>query len=82
VLARGECYASSPPPRAPSLRFPRLPRATRYETVVFSWIEYPDKATRDAAAEKMSADPEAMQTEMPFDSSRMFWGCFQPVVDE
>ena len=63
----------------------RLFRATQAkddETVVFSWIEYPDKATRDAANEKMSADPEAMQMEMPFDSSRMFWGGFQPVLDK
>ena len=52
------------------------------EAVVFSWIEYPDKATRDAANETMSADPEAMQMEMPFDGRRMFWGGFQPVLDE
>jgi uncharacterized protein YbaA (DUF1428 family) len=43
---------------------------------------YPDKATRDAANEKMSADPEAMQMEMPFDGQRMFWGGFQPVLHE
>jgi uncharacterized protein YbaA (DUF1428 family) len=30
----------------------------------------------------MSADPEAMEMEMPFDCSRMFWGGFQPVLDE
>jgi uncharacterized protein YbaA (DUF1428 family) len=30
----------------------------------------------------MSADPEATQMEMPFDGSRMFWGGFQPVLDE
>jgi uncharacterized protein YbaA (DUF1428 family) len=35
-----------------------------------------------AANEKMSADPEAMEMEMPFDCSRMFWGGFQPVLDE
>ena len=27
------------------------------ETVVFSWFEYPDKATRDDANEKMMSDP-------------------------
>jgi uncharacterized protein YbaA (DUF1428 family) len=62
--------------------FFRATQAKDDETVVFSWIEYPDKATRDAANEKMSADPEAMDMEMPFDSSRMFWGGFQPVLDE
>jgi uncharacterized protein YbaA (DUF1428 family) len=30
----------------------------------------------------MSADPEAMEMEMPFDGGRMFWGGFQPVLDE
>jgi uncharacterized protein YbaA (DUF1428 family) len=60
----------------------RATQAKDAETVVFSWIEYPDKATRDAANEKMSADPGAMQMEMPFDGSRMFWGGFQPVLDE
>jgi uncharacterized protein YbaA (DUF1428 family) len=30
----------------------------------------------------MSADPEAMEMEMPFDSRRMFWGGFEQVLDE
>ena len=62
--------------------FRRAVQAKDDETVVFSWIEYPDKATRDAANEKMSADSEAMQMEMPFDASRMFWGGFEPVLNE
>ena len=52
------------------------------ETVVFSWIEWPDKATRDSAWEKMMADPEMQpEGEMPFDGKRMFWGGFTPIVD-
>jgi uncharacterized protein YbaA (DUF1428 family) len=62
--------------------FFRATQAKDDETVIFSWIEYPDKATRDAANEKMSADPEAMDMEMPFDSSRMFWGGFEQVLDD
>ncbi len=50
--------------------------------MIFSWVEYPDKATRDAANEKMSADPEMMNMEMPFDGKRMFWGGFEQVVSE
>ena len=48
------------------------------ETVVFSWFEYPDKATRDAANAKMMADPrmEAMGADMPFDGKRMIMGGF------
>ena len=48
------------------------------EVVVFSWIEYPDKATRDAAMQKMMS-PEAMKQfgEMPFDGKRMIFGGFE-----
>jgi uncharacterized protein YbaA (DUF1428 family) len=48
------------------------------EVVVFSWIEYPDKATRDAAMQKMMS-PEMMEEfgEMPFDGRRMIFGGFE-----
>lgn len=50
------------------------------EAVVFSWIEWPDKATQDAAWQKMQNDP-AMQSlpAMPFDGARMIYGGFAPV---
>ena len=32
-------------------------KAKTDEVVVFSWFEYPDKAARDAANEKMMSDP-------------------------
>ena len=43
------------------------------ETVVFSWFEYPDKATRDAANARMRADPrmEEMGSDRPFDGKTM-----------
>ncbi len=53
------------------------------ESVVFSWMTWPDKATRDAGWEKIMADPrmtpEAMET--PFDGKRMIFGGFVPVVE-
>ncbi len=54
------------------------------ETVVFSWFEYPDKATRDAANEKMMSDPrmQSMGAEMPFDAKRMIIGGFDSIVDD
>lgn len=55
------------------------------ETIVFSWFEYPDKATRDAASAKMMADPrmaEMISQAMPFDGKRMFWGGFKTFIDK
>jgi uncharacterized protein YbaA (DUF1428 family) len=54
------------------------------DDVVFSFIEWPDKATRDAAWPKMMADP-AMKPDhgnMPFDGKRMFWGGFEIILDK
>ena len=63
--------------------FRRAVQATAEETVAFSWVEWPDKATADAAYEKMMSDPDMQKMgEMPFDGMRMMWGGFEPVVDE
>ena len=56
-------------------------KAEAGETVVFSWIEWPDGATCEAAGEKMMAD-ERMQPPaggMPFDGKRMVYGGFDVV---
>jgi uncharacterized protein YbaA (DUF1428 family) len=59
-------------------------QAKEDETVVFSWFEYPDRATRDAAVEKMMADPrlKEMGANMPFDGKRMIVGGFEGIVEE
>jgi uncharacterized protein YbaA (DUF1428 family) len=64
--------------------FRRAVQAKEDEKVVFSWFEYPDKATRDSATEKMMNDPrmEEMSKSMPFDAKRMIYGGFAPFVDE
>jgi len=52
------------------------------ETVVFSWITWPDKATRDAGWPNIMADPR-MQPDvnpMPFDGARMIFGGFEVIV--
>ncbi len=53
------------------------------EIVVFSWLEYPDKSTRDAANEKIMSDPKMkdLGANMPFDGQRMIFGGFQPIND-
>ena len=58
------------------------------ESVVFSWIEWPDKATRDAAMAKlpglMETDPrfDAKSNPPPFDGKRMIFGGFAPIVTQ
>ena len=61
-------------------------QAKEDESVVFSWIEWPDKATRDAGMARFS---ELMQTDErfdatknppPFDGKRMIFGGFAPIL--
>jgi uncharacterized protein YbaA (DUF1428 family) len=63
--------------------FRRAVQATADETVVFSWIEWPDKATRDAAMKSLMEDPRLSPetNPMPFDGKRMIFGGFAPVVE-
>ncbi len=66
--------------------FRKAVQAQDDESVVFSWVEWPDKATRDAAMGRMEDlmktddrfDPE--KNPMPFDGKRMIYGGFAPVV--
>ena len=52
------------------------------ETVVFAFIEWPDKATRDAAWPKVMEDERMRPTgDIPFNGQRMFWGGFEKVLD-
>ena len=61
------------------------------ESVLFSWIEWPDKATRDAGMAKLTemmndpskVDPrmDPAKNPMPFDGKRMIFGGFAPIVD-
>jgi uncharacterized protein YbaA (DUF1428 family) len=51
------------------------------ETVAVGWIIWPDKATRDAAWEKMMSDPRMAGVEMPFDGKRMIFGGFGLIAE-
>jgi uncharacterized protein YbaA (DUF1428 family) len=59
-------------------------QAKEDESVVFSWFEYPDRAARNAANQKIMSDPrmEEMAANMPFDGQRMIVGGFDSIVDE
>jgi uncharacterized protein YbaA (DUF1428 family) len=53
------------------------------ENVVFSWITWPDKATRDAGNQAAMADPRFKEFEdnTVFDGKRMIFSGFQNIVD-
>ena len=81
-----ECWADDVP-EGKQTDFRRAVQATEDESVVFSWIEWPDKETRDAAMSKMMSEDfsdERMDPEknpMPFDGQRLIYGGFKPVIE-
>ena len=74
-----ECWADDVP-EGKQTDFYRSVDRQQGETVCFSWIEWPDKATRDAAFARMMENEAMMNTPMPFDGKRMIYGGFEPVV--
>ncbi|MCK1420460.1 DUF1428 family protein [Bradyrhizobium sp. 180] len=60
--------------------FPRAVMAKEDEIVVFSWIVYRDRETRDAINKKVMADPRLKCTDIPFDGKRMIYGGFSTLL--
>lgn len=85
-----ECWGDDVP-EGKQTDFRRAVDAGGDETVVFSWVEWPDKATRDAAMARMNemmSDPSKLdprfdpeKNPMPFDGKRLIYGGFSPLVD-
>jgi uncharacterized protein YbaA (DUF1428 family) len=85
-----ECWGDDVP-EGKTTDFRMAVKAEDDEAVIFSWIEWPDKATRDAAMATMTewmndpskADPrmDPEKNPMPFDGKRMIFGGFVPVVE-
>lgn len=61
--------------------FKKAVNATADETVVFSFLEWPSKAARDAAWEKVMNDPRMMEDNSPGDEHRRVFGGFTPLLD-
>jgi uncharacterized protein YbaA (DUF1428 family) len=69
-------------PKGEVTDFYRAVKAESGEGVVFSFIEWPDKPTRDAAWKAIMEDESLRpRGEMPFDGKRMFWGGFEKILD-
>jgi uncharacterized protein YbaA (DUF1428 family) len=64
--------------------FKRSVKAEPGEVVVFSWMEYPSKAVRDAATPKIMNDPrmKAVGARMPFDGKRLIYAGFEVMLDD
>lgn len=77
-----ECWGDDVP-HGKQTDFYRAVDAKENEVTCFAWIEWPDKATRDAGMKKMMEDPrmDPKENPMPFDGKRMIFGGFQPVLD-
>jgi uncharacterized protein YbaA (DUF1428 family) len=77
-----ECWGDDVP-EGKLTSFPMAVKREQGECVVFAWIVWPDKATRDAGHRKMESDPRTQRAmnSMPFDGKRMIYGGFQMVVD-
>ena len=81
-----ECWGDDVPD-GEATDFRKAVKAKDDEAVVFSWIEWPDKQTRDAAMAKMMSEDfsdERMDQEknpMPFDGKRLIFGGFAPVAE-
>ncbi len=57
--------------------------ARKGETVVMSFVEWPDKATRDAGMENLTSDPRMQFAHQPptFDGRRLIAAGFKPMLD-
>ena len=64
--------------------FPLAVKREEDEVVVFSWIQWPSKAARDSAWEKIMTDPrmDPARAPMPFDGKRMIYGGFQIILKQ
>lgn len=61
--------------------FPMAVQCKPGETVVFSWITWPDKPTADAGMQSTMEDPEmqGQMEAMPMDGKRMIFGGFEMI---
>ena len=79
-----ECWADDMP-EGEVTSFPKAVHLKDDEAVCFSWIEYPDKESRDACQKAVRSDPRFANMDMssmPFDGQRMIFGSFAPIMDE
>ncbi len=80
VLRLVECWGDDVPDGSVT-DFRRAVQAKEDEVVLFSWMEWPSKAAREAGVQRMMDDPRMADMAIPFDGKRMIFGGFQPILD-
>ena len=61
--------------------FQRAVQAKPGETVIFGWIEWPDKATREAGMGALMNDPRMREIPMAWNGPLAIFGGFAPILD-
>ncbi len=81
ALSISECWGDDVP-KGTLTDFHRAVQAKEDETIVLSWILWPDKAARDAGMAKVMVDPRMDEgaLPMPFDGKRMIFGGFDMML--
>ncbi len=82
ALKSVECWGDDVPD-GKLTSFPMAVKKEPGETVVFSWLVWPDKAARDAGWAKMMQDPRLQPgaNPMPFDGKRLIYGGFEVALE-
>ena len=82
ALEYHECIADDVQP-GKTTSFPQAVKLKPNEVVVFSWIVYKSRRSRDKINAQVMKDPRLAGMDpksLPFDGKRMFWGGFKPIV--
>ena len=77
-----ECWGDE----VPEGRVTSMPLAVQLrpgEVVCFSWVEYPDRETRDRCRAAAQKDPrlDHAPEDQSFDGTRLIWGGFTAIVE-
>lgn len=80
ALGLVECWGEDVP-EGKLTSFPMAVKLEAGETVVFSWIRWPDKETRTKGLEAVFKDERMANAEMPFDGARMIFGGFDLLME-
>ena len=82
ALSIVECWGDDVPD-GKLTSFPMAVQKRDDETVIFSWIMWPNKAARDENMKKVHEDPRMQEAfeSMPIDGARIIFGGFEVVLE-